>query len=282
MTQILSIDNQSKEIIIYKDGEIFDIEKDLIHQEEAYQLIELIKQHPQEDIVTETVSSIKYHKTISGNINGKTVSTTYEINLMKPSNYQEINKYRQQVYENFIETYELYKKFTYPYILKVPEKTYQWINEYSDNRKECILNTEDYFLVPDVKWNMKDMKLFYGICFSKDKSILSIRSLNKIHLPLLYKMKTEVLQYIKEKVGLKESEIIIYCHYLPSFYHFHIHFTSIYYPLLGRNNMLGKAVLLDDIIRNIEMFDDYYQKCDMMISVGSSHGLYSLFKSISN
>ena len=111
MTQILSIDNQSKEIIIYKDGEIFDIEKDLIHQEEAYQLIELIKQHPQEDIVTETVSSIKYHKTISGNINGKTVSTTYEINLMKPSNYQEINKYRQQVYENFIETYELYKKF---------------------------------------------------------------------------------------------------------------------------------------------------------------------------
>ena len=27
MTQILSIDNQSKEIIIYKDGEIFDIEK---------------------------------------------------------------------------------------------------------------------------------------------------------------------------------------------------------------------------------------------------------------
>ena len=33
--------------------------------------------------------------------------------IIQELNYQEINKYRQQVYENFIETYELYKKFTY-------------------------------------------------------------------------------------------------------------------------------------------------------------------------
>ena len=277
--EIITIDNHNKEIIVCENGILYDIQKDIISIEEAKQLIELIKQYPRDDIIAETVSSIKYHKTITEKRNDKTISTTYQISKIIPTNQQEINKFKEQTYELFVETYELYQKYTYPYIQKVPEKTYHWIYEYSDNKRECLMNTDDYFLIPDVKWDMKDMKLFYGICFSKDRSILSIRSLNQSHLPLLKKMKQEALQYIKETFGLEEKELIIYCHYLPSFYHFHIHFTSIYYPLLGRNNMLGKAILLDDIIKNITLINDYYQRCELIISVGSSHGLYPLFSS---
>ncbi|EDR26970.1 scavenger mRNA-decapping enzyme DcpS, putative [Entamoeba dispar SAW760] len=264
----------SKGITLLKDEKsIFCIIKSQIGIDEANKLIQLIKKEPSKDIVTQTVSSIKYNKLIKLDKQ----QTSYEINVMKPQNIQEINKYKKQQYKLFLETPELYQQYTLPYISTIPSSTLQWINDYSNDITKPLLKGNGFFLVPDVKWNMKDMNLFYGICFSNDPSILSIRSLRQCHLPLLKRMRFEVLKYINSVTSLKEEEIVIYCHYHPSFWHFHVHFTSINFPTLARNNSIGKAILLDTIIQNIELDDLYYSKANIIISIGTAHQLYDKF-----
>ena len=201
---------------------------------------------------------------------------------MKPYNQQEINKFKKQEYKYFKETKEMYKIITEKYIQSIPNTTKQWIIDYKNDKNECLFRGKDYFLIPDVKWNVKDLNFFYGICFPEDETILSIRSLESKHLELLKRIRKEVLHFIYEFTSLKEEEIVMYCHYHPSFWYFHIHFTSIYYPLIGRNNNIGKAILLDTIISNLEIDSNYYKNCDLLISLGTSHVLYNSFEQYSN
>jgi hypothetical protein len=42
--------------------------------------------------------------------------------------------------------------------------------------------------------------------------------------------------------------------------------------------MCGRGVLLQDVIDHLEMDSEYFKKKTMMISVGSNHKVYKMFK----
>lgn len=81
--------------------------------------------------------------------------------------------------------------------------------------------------------------------------IKCLRDLRSEHLPLLRSIRDNSTRAISERFGLKATQIKALFHYLPTFYHLHVHFVhSSQTDTVGATN--GKGVLLDDVIDNIE------------------------------
>ncbi len=53
---------------------------------------------------------------------------------------------------------------------------------------------------------------------------------------------------IEQRYGVQPSQLRIYVHYQPSYYHFHVHFCHTGLNANGPGAAIGKAHLLDDII----------------------------------
>ena len=67
-----------------------------------------------------------------------------------------------------------------------------------------------------------------------------------------------------------------YIHYHPSYYHLHVHITHVKYDAPGCQ--VGRAILLDDVIDNLEVFDDeYYHKKTMTVALREHDPLLALF-----
>eukprot|EP01126_Amoeba_proteus_P002257 TRINITY_DN1070_c0_g1_i1.p1 TRINITY_DN1070_c0_g1~~TRINITY_DN1070_c0_g1_i1.p1 ORF type:complete len:187 (+),score=30.42 TRINITY_DN1070_c0_g1_i1:560-1120(+) len=107
-----------------------------------------------------------------------------------------------------------------------------------------------------------------AICNRKD--IKSIRDLNSTHLPLLRNMKKKILLWITEKYKVPESKLLLYVHYPPSHYHFHVHVSHLEN---SRGKLLGKSILFHELVENLELFDNYYLVRSLQFSLSSSHPL---------
>lgn len=68
----------------------------------------------------------------------------------------------------------------------------------------------------------------------------------------------------------------IYLHYQPSFYHLHVHFTYLKYEAPGI--LTERAHLLANVINNIELLPDYYQKAILPFVVRESDNLFKEFE----
>lgn len=68
----------------------------------------------------------------------------------------------------------------------------------------------------------------------------------------------------------------MYIHYQPSYYHFHVHFTHIKLEAPGFG--ADRAHLLTDVIGNIELINDYYEKCSLTFVVREQEDLYAKYK----
>lgn len=87
--------------------------------------------------------------------------------------------------------------------------------------------------MPDFKWDGKTLETFYAIGIVHQLNLKSLRSLTADHLPLLRNIQAKGVAGIKAKYGLDESQLRIYIHYQPSFYHLHVHFTFLKYEAPG-------------------------------------------------
>ena len=73
------------------------------------------------------------------------------------------------------------------------------------------------------------------------------------------------------------SQLRVFVHYQPTYYHFHVHFTHVEYDAPGC--IVGRAHLLQDIIENIENFDsNYYAKRTLHFHISEQNKLFSCFK----
>ena len=112
-----------------------------------------------------------------------------------------------------------------------------------------------FILIPDLKWDCRTISNLYltGIVFARD--IKSLRDLTADHLRLLNNIlvngSVRRLQFssqtafnsliyflqasISEKYGVPASQLRIYIHYQPSYYHLHVHFTSLQFTPLGNS-----------------------------------------------
>lgn len=123
-------------------------------------------------------------------------------------------------------------------------------------------------MLPDLKWDGKTLETFYALAIVHKLNLKSLRSLTADHLPLLRNIREKGLEAIKEKYKLERSQIRIYFHYQPSFYHLHVHFTYLKHEAPGI--YCEKSHLLDTVIDNIELMSDYYQKATLSFVLNES------------
>lgn len=68
------------------------------------------------------------------------------------------------------------------------------------------------------------------------------------------------------------SQLRVYLHYRPTFYHLHMHFVALQYDAPGMQ--MEKAHMLSTVISNIEMLPDYYKNVCLPFAVKETETLF--------
>ena len=186
--------------------------------------------------------------------------------LIFPATKRHIEKYSE--HEPFVinETPELYKDVTLPWI-ESSEFSIQWVHDLLEKKKDpdCIVMDDSdpeigFVLVSDM-WDRQKKESFFLVAIINKRGIRSLRDLTTEHLPLLKNILKKGKDAIEKDFGISSQKIKIYLHYQPSYHHLHIHFTHIGFdaPGSGGSDVMG-AHLLTDVIDNITIVNDYYQR----------------------
>ena len=279
--EILNEFKDTKTIVVLEKEEdkksIYHITKQQINEEERDEIINIIKQSPDQNLI---MINDKYHK-YQIDLTFNNIKTSYVVDTISPATDKDVDKNRSQIETFFTETIDMFNRITLPFVKSIPQSEYQWIYNILDGKAEqenVLLDTDKYQLALDMKWDRKNVKEVYGTVFVKDYSLHSLRALNQSHLPLLEELQQKTLQILNEKYGLKESEVITFVHYIPSFWILHVHFVTIHSPRYRTANcVIGRAITLNDVIQNIKMKNDYYQTVDLRVKLFANHPLYESF-----
>ncbi|CAH1783322.1 unnamed protein product [Owenia fusiformis] len=202
--------------------------------------------------------------------------------VIYPATEKHIAKYTGQPVYMVQETPELYSDITLPY-LNAENFSIQWVYNILEKKKESerIIYEDShpetgFILLPDMKWDQKQTDNLYLIAICHKRGIKSLRDLNSSHLPLLRNILTRGKKAIKDTFDVDGSQLRIYIHYQPSYYHFHVHFTHLKFDAPGSN--AGRAHLLSDVIDNIELRNDFYQKKTLNFILRENEGLFKKFQ----
>ncbi|XP_008474762.1 m7GpppX diphosphatase isoform X1 [Diaphorina citri] len=211
------------------------------------------------------------------NTKGNGIKTT----LIYPATEKHIKKFERKTVHIIQETPEIYKNITLPYILSETFSV-QWVYNILEHKSEVekiVFEDSDkdlgFILVPDLKWDGQTLESLYLQAVIHRRDIKSIRDLTTKHIPLLENIQTQGIKAIEEKYGVLQSQLRIYVHYLPSYYHLHVHFTYLQYDAPGINT--ERAHLLSTVIQNIQLLPDYYQKATIPYTLTEADPLYETF-----
>jgi len=129
---------------------------------------------------------------------------------------------------------------------------------------------------------------FHVMALVSDSKLKCVRDLcMQSHVDLLKRIKTHILEEIEKIYNLKPHAVLGFVHYMPHYYRLHIHFRTV--PSEKEEDeqswndrwkavSISKALLLDDIIENLEMDLGYYQKCSLTCRVKRTHPLAATLK----
>lgn len=152
--------------------------------------------------------------------------------------------------------------------------------EHKQEAERIIFEDSDpetgFILLPDLKWDGRNVENLYVLAIPHKHDIKSLRDLNASHLPLLRNIRKRATEAISNKYGMIETQLRMYFHYQPSFYHLHIHINPI------RNDAPGiwceKSHMLDTVINNLELLGDYYQKATLPFVLYDGNKLLELYE----
>ncbi|KRT78156.1 hypothetical protein AMK59_7772 [Oryctes borbonicus] len=225
-----------------------------------------------------------FHNDIYGNYEYFPV---LELNSIKttvihPATEKHIEKYCVQNPYIVDETPDVYQSIVLPYIIK-EQFDLQWVYNILEHKSEVdriLFEDPDpkngFVLLPDLKWNGITLDTLYLLAIVNDRNIKSIRDLQGDHVRLLKNIYNKGCQAIEEKYGLTKSQLRIYLHYQPSFYHLHVHFTYLRHEAPGIH--AERAHLLSNVISNIELLADYYQKVTLPFIVRETDKLFKVLE----
>ena len=77
---------------------------------------------------------------------------------------------------------------------------------------------------------------------------------------------------------MPSSQLRVYFHYQPSYYHLHVHFTHLRYDAPGSS--VERAHLLSDVIDNLTRQADFYRSKTLTFPVKQNEGLYRKFQEV--
>ncbi|KAM0673427.1 hypothetical protein GVAV_003119 [Gurleya vavrai] len=111
-------------------------------------------------------------------------------------------------------------------------------------------------MIPNYKWDLKDMSKFYILLLFKQKNLYTVRELKSFEL--LERARNVFYKVCSEKFNIEKNELYVFFHYHPTYYSLHLHIcNSNFYGLFSN---AGKAILLDDVIENLKIDANFYEK----------------------
>ena len=122
-------------------------------------------------------------------------------------------------------------------------------------------------ILPDISWNRESVDELHYIAIIKHKNVKTLRDLNSNHLEMLKVIDEKGKETISKRHSIDCNNIISFVHYYPTYYHFHIHFMNIMHP----SAFEGKNHYIHNIIQNIKICSDYYQKVDIQLILPVNH-----------
>ncbi|CAJ0746855.1 14889_t:CDS:2, partial [Entrophospora sp. SA101] len=156
--------------------------------------------------------------------------------LICPATETHIKKYSHQKCYLIHETPQIYKDIIEPYIDSIPSSRIQWVYNILQKKSEAE------------KILMEDPNYQIGFVLLPD-------IFEQITCTIIKKFKKKILEFVPKKfMGVGADELRLFVHYLPSYYHFHIHITHLSSDTIPDGIAISKAYLLDDIITNLELF----------------------------
>ncbi|XP_063034390.1 m7GpppX diphosphatase isoform X2 [Melospiza melodia melodia] len=165
--------------------------------------------------------------------------------VVYPATEKHIQKYLRQEVHLIRETWEDYQNITLPFI-QAQSFSIQWVYNILEKKAEAdrIVHenpdpSNGFVLVPDLKWNQNQ-------------------------------------EAIVKRFGVPGSQLRIYLHYQPSYYHLHVHFTALGYDAPGSS--VERAHLLADVIDNLAMDSMYYQKRALTFPLRADEPLFKKFQ----
>jgi m7GpppX diphosphatase len=207
------------------------------------------------------------------------------IRIIYPATQAHIDKYSTYPHINIRETSDDYNRVTKPYIEQQPLKRVQWVYNILEGNAEAsrVLLRDDhdqstgFLLLPDMKWDLRTMDSLYLVVLVLRRDLKSIRDLDASHLPLLRNIRNKVETFVAEKYGVKASNLRMFFHYQPSYYHLHVHIVHTAFTT-APGIIAGQAHLLDQVIDNIGVIDgNYYQRATLPFTLKDNHELCKRF-----
>ncbi|KAG9510407.1 m7GpppX diphosphatase, partial [Fragariocoptes setiger] len=205
--------------------------------------------------------------------------------VIHPADDHVITKYTR--YEKVIieETPDEYERFVKPYVcekkLGLSMESIQWVVNILNHVSELdrILyedadKSSGFIMLPDLKCTSDNPDDLYLLAICHANNIKSVRDLNHRHLPLLKNILDSGREVIEEKFGVRKEKLRVYVHYQPSFYHFHVHFRS---EASGETTHTDRDNLLNNVINNISLCGDFYQRATLTYPLSKLDPLYAVF-----
>jgi len=152
-----------------------------------------------------------------------------------------------------------YKTETYSeYLTSKDHLRTSWVDNVIGKKLEFFhLETDEYVVISDYKWDGRDVGALYLLVIFKDSSLRSIRDLTDY--AIVERAMQDAKRYCKEAYSISEESLCLYFHYRPSYFRMHMHVVNI----SRKPGMLGflfRDVLADDVIKNLQIDPEYYKK----------------------
>uniref|UniRef100_A0A8D1F449 m7GpppX diphosphatase n=1 Tax=Sus scrofa TaxID=9823 RepID=A0A8D1F449_PIG len=116
----------------------------------------------------------------------------------------------------------------------------------------------------------------YLIAICHRRGIKSLRDLTPEHLPLLRNILREGQEAILQRYQVTGDRLRVYLHYLPSYYHLHVHFTALGFEAPGAG--VERAHLLAEVIENLEQDPEHYQRRTLTFALRADDPLLTLLQ----
>lgn len=81
---------------------------------------------------------------------------------------------------------------------------------------------------------------------------------------------------ILQRYQVPADRLRVYLHYLPSYYHLHVHFTALGFEAPGSG--VERAHLLAEVIENLEHDPEYYQRRTLTFALRADEPLLQLLQ----
>jgi m7GpppX diphosphatase len=205
-------------------------------------------------------------------------SDAYDVEVINPATSKNIQRCTPSPGVIMVtETPALYSGVVEPYVASVSDdRTLQWVYNCVDVKKEeerLLLNTDEFILNVDTKWKKHcdchvpqgewrghadtDVDELYCLAIVKERGIRTLRDLRGKHIGLLEGILKEAPKAIEKVYGVKRDQLRLFVHYIPQFMHLHIHVTRLWNDI---GCQVERAHLVSDIVQNLKLDGDYYEK----------------------